>query len=85
MISKGRCTPDLCAYCNRQATAEGHDACLGTIPGPVMNACCGHGDISKAYIQFNHNNYKNDPNAKRITGSEVFKYLNKEIIDDTQR
>jgi hypothetical protein len=30
---------------------EGHDPCLGTLPG-VSNACCGHGVPSEAYIQF---------------------------------
>lgn len=31
--------------------ADGHDACLGEIPGAV-NACCGHGYIDVAYIQY---------------------------------
>ena len=31
-----------CPRCGRPPTAEGHDACLGTIPGCV-SACCGHG------------------------------------------
>ncbi len=31
-----------CPQCRRLPTAEGHDACLGTIPG-VHSACCGHG------------------------------------------
>lgn len=31
-----------CRRCNRLPTPEGHDACLGTIPG-VTSACCGHG------------------------------------------
>lgn len=41
-----------CGHCNKMDTPEGHDACLGTLPG-VMNACCGHGDPSSAYLQFN--------------------------------
>ena len=40
-----------CGNCDKMLTAEGHDGCLGTLPG-VMNACCGHGDIEEAYIQF---------------------------------
>lgn len=40
-----------CAYCNLSASPEGHDPCIGTLPG-VMNACCGHGDLSSAYVQF---------------------------------
>ena len=40
-----------CGKCNKSVTKEGHDACLGTLPG-VMNACCGHGKKQEAYIQF---------------------------------
>ena len=31
-----------CVRCGRMPMAEGHDACLGTLPG-VKHACCGHG------------------------------------------
>lgn len=40
-----------CGHCGLYNTAEGHDGCLGTLPG-VLNACCGHGNISEAYVQF---------------------------------
>lgn len=40
-----------CGYCNKENTPEGHDGCLGTLPG-VMNACCGHGEILETYVQF---------------------------------
>ena len=40
-----------CGFCGQPKTKEGHDACLGTLPG-LMNACCGHGNIKAAYIQF---------------------------------
>lgn len=40
-----------CGQCGQPSTAEGHDACLGALPG-VMNACCGHGDVVDAYVQF---------------------------------
>ena len=40
-----------CGHCNLYNTAEGHDGCLGTIPG-ALNACCGHGNADEAYIQF---------------------------------
>jgi hypothetical protein len=44
--------PDrACGHCMIANTPEGHDPCLGTLPG-VMNACCGHGDASEAYVQF---------------------------------
>jgi len=39
-----------CGNCGRLETKEGHDACLSTLPG-VMNACCGHGIGSDAYVQ----------------------------------
>lgn len=42
-----------CAHCNKLPTHEGHDGCLGLLPEDVvMNACCGHGDIDIAYVQF---------------------------------
>ncbi|WP_339193922.1 hypothetical protein MKY95_19215 [Paenibacillus sp. FSL P4-0176] len=40
-----------CGHCNKFATPEGHDPCLGTLPR-VMNACCGHGSVSETYVQF---------------------------------
>lgn len=40
-----------CGHCGRKSTPEGHDGCLGELPG-VMNACCGHGSVKEAYIQF---------------------------------
>ncbi len=39
-----------CGHCGLHNTPEGHDGCLGTLPG-VMNACCGHGSVDEAYIQ----------------------------------
>lgn len=42
-----------CGECNLYDTPEGHDGCLGTLPeSVVMNACCGHGVDSQAYIQY---------------------------------
>ncbi len=40
-----------CNNCNQRRTHKGHDACLGTLKG-IMNACCGHGEVNEAYIQF---------------------------------
>lgn len=39
-----------CGHCLCMSTKDGHDACLGTIPG-VINACCGHGNANEAYVQ----------------------------------
>jgi len=40
-----------CGKCKKFPTKEGHDACLGTLPG-VANACCGHGDVNESYVMF---------------------------------
>lgn len=45
-----------CGVCGKDFTEEGHDPCLGTLPG-VMNACCGHGSPSEAYVQFSDGNW----------------------------
>ena len=42
-----------CTLCRKLPTAEGHDACLGEIPG-VLNACCGHGTAADGYIHYEH-------------------------------
>lgn len=41
-----------CTKCGKMATSEGHDACLGTLPG-VKAACCGHG-VDEGYILFDN-------------------------------
>lgn len=51
-----------CGHCGLANTPEGHDGCLGTLPG-VMNACCGHGATEDAYIQF--------PDGTSIHGEEA--------------
>jgi hypothetical protein len=40
-----------CGHCNLPFTKEGHDGCIGILPS-VLNACCGHGNINDAYVQF---------------------------------
>ena len=57
----------VCGHCGRGDTKEGHDGCLGTLPG-VMNACCGHGTADSAYIQF-------DPQTV-VRGDEAIKVIN---------
>jgi hypothetical protein len=37
-----------CPRCGQHPTPEGHDACLGTLPG-VKAACCGHG-VEDPYV-----------------------------------
>ena len=53
-----------CGHCGLPNTIEGHDGCLGTLPG-VMNACCGHGNINDAYIQFDDGVIVRHKNAER--------------------
>lgn len=42
--------PRTCPKCKNMPTEDGHDYCLGILPG-VKNACCGHG--KEGYIMFN--------------------------------
>lgn len=44
-----------CKTCGEQWTEDKHDPCIANLSG-VMNACCGHGDVKKAYVQFDRNN-----------------------------
>ena len=53
-----------CGHCGLSNTTEGHDGCLGSLPG-VMNACCGHGNINEAYVQFDDGVIVRKMNAKR--------------------
>lgn len=48
----GRVTPETCIECGQNPTSVGHDACIGTLPAPCMNACCGHDRPTTAYVQF---------------------------------
>lgn len=68
---------DKCSHCGIGRTPEGHDGCIGTLKN-VMNACCGHGQIEMAYVQFDHKDYKEFPNKLRIEGEEAIKYIRDE-------
>jgi len=60
----------ICVHCLKGPTQEGHDGCLGTLPAPVMNACCGHGKARLAYIQY----WAEDgTGGKRISGDEAIR------------
>jgi len=56
-----------CGHCGMHNTAKDHDACIANLEGGVMNACCGHGERKRAYIQFK--------DGKRIDGEDVFNWL----------
>lgn len=60
-----------CGRCRIPNRHDGHDACIGELPG-VMNACCGHGKTGEAYIQY--------PDGSRIAGQEAITEMNKLIL-----
>ena len=58
----------ICGKCDKLPTKDGHDGCIGILPvKDVMNACCGHGCDSQAYVQF--------WDQSRISGSIAIKYI----------
>ena len=59
-----------CRHCGRPQTEEGHDGCLGTLPG-VMNACCGHGQENEAYMQFLDGKSINGKDALTVISNRV--------------
>jgi len=46
---------------------EVYDGCIGKLSGDIMNACCGHGEDSGAYIQFG--------NGKIIRGDDAINLM----------
>lgn len=40
-----------CGVCQQLRTGDEHDPCIANLPG-VMNACCGHGAVGEAYVQW---------------------------------
>ena len=40
-----------CGHCKMENREDDCDPCLGELQG-VSNACCGHGEVSDSYIQF---------------------------------
>lgn len=59
----------ICIKCKKGPSPEGHDGCLGTLQGPIMNACCGHGMDEMAYIQYWDITYTKQ--SRRISGKEA--------------
>lgn len=51
-----------CGHCGLYNTPEDHDGCLGTLPD-VINACCGHGLVKGAYVQFSDGTIIRDSEA----------------------
>lgn len=65
---------DKCGNCGLHRTKQGHDGCIGELEG-VMNACCGHGQDSVAYVQFYHADYDKEPNKYLLQGDEALAYI----------
>ena len=57
-----------CGWCGHRNTSEGHDHCLGTLPG-VINACCGHGIECEANIVFD--------DGSRVSGTDALMWIEK--------
>lgn len=74
---RGRTSPLGCAHCEQRCGPSGDDPCLGHVgePGEVMNACCGHGEESGAYVQF-----WDRPNAV-IRGSVALRVLRRMVTE----
>lgn len=63
-----------CGHCGLPDTPEGHDGCLGTLPG-VLNACCGHGDVDAAYVQV-----ENGPTRRGREALTLINFLRSEDV-----
>ena len=57
-----------CGHCGKASTPEGHDGCLGTLPG-VVNACCGHGTDAEAYVCLE--------DGRRLAGLEARRWMDR--------
>lgn len=70
----------VCSVCKEKQIDGDYDPCIGKLIG-VKNACCGHGDTKEAYVQFDHVDYKDNPNAFRIGGRDALDYIerNKQV------
>jgi hypothetical protein len=92
-------TERQCGHCEAKQTKEGHDACLGELPG-LMNACCGHGDGDPS-IQFYDRfiitgkdakkiinilkKYKRESNLTEKQKQKVCKFIGKKIKKNQKR
>lgn len=63
LVGDGQGRP--CARCGQYPTPEGHDACIGTLGGGVVSACCGHG-IEIPYLMFEDGTRLEDKAAARF-------------------
>lgn len=54
-----------CGWCGVEQSAEGHDPCIANLEG-VVNACCGHGCVETAYVEFSDGRYFFGPEAAEV-------------------
>jgi len=67
---------DNCNHCGLKRGIDGYDPCIGELKG-AKNACCGHGNVNSAYVQFDHDEYDQYPNLKTIEGQKAIDYISK--------
>ena len=65
-----------CGICGKKFTKDGRDPCIGTLPN-VINACCGHGNIEEAYVQFSLDDM--------ISGNEAIEYIKKHTKENGEK
>lgn len=57
-----------CVRCGRMPTPDGHDACLGVIPG-ASSACCGHGVVEGFVMSGSNSAEECQPSKLDVAGS----------------
>jgi len=63
----------ICESCSKPPNELGHDGCIGTLKdNNIMNACCGHGDDSQAYVQ--------RWTKRKLIGQEAINYINENKV-----
>lgn len=69
LVALGESRP--CGCCGEYTTPAGHDPCIANLPS-VMNACCGHGCIEDAYVQF--------VDGRRLRGPAAVEFQTKQRV-----
>ena len=77
MISSGQ--HGNCAHCGKSPIFDNrkgfeheiYDGCIGRLSGEVMNACCGHGNVRCAYVQYS--------DGSLIKGGEALKQIRGDV------
>ena len=70
----GNAQPDEnhpCPQCGKLPGPSGHDPCIDNLEG-VSFACCGHGDVSQAYVAFDEDEFGD---RRVIRNKEAIEYF----------